>query len=117
MSREIDVAREIQKIVARPLILDHEGAYVDAIKAYQDAIEFLNTLIEKFKKAGMHKINRKLYQRQAQVHRDRLTYLQTLSRKGNIDNVISLPTMIDVVSCLARQEGNNSPWTLSQVRN
>lgn len=115
MSGEVDRTKEILRSVARPLLLEREGAYGDAMKAYQDAIGLLNMLVEKSRKRGMHRLNRKLYQRQAQVHRDRLAYLQTLSRKESFGNIVPLPTVVGSMSSLARERENDSPWTISQV--
>ncbi|KAL4913698.1 hypothetical protein BDW62DRAFT_205260 [Aspergillus aurantiobrunneus] len=80
------------------------------------AIEILGTAAQKFKKSNVHKIFRKMFERQVQLHRERLAYLESLQRKGSFDGIVLPPSGLDVVKELARRDGDNSPWTLSQIR-
>ena len=115
MAGKIDINNDIYKLSARPFILEREGDYDRAIKAYQNAIQILDMSIEKFKKMKAPRLNRKMFERQVQIHRDRLAYLQTLKLKGSFDDVVRPPTVLDAIDCLARNDGDSSPWTLSQV--
>ncbi|KAF7589045.1 hypothetical protein BBP40_004833 [Aspergillus hancockii] len=57
---------------------------------------------------------RKMFERQVQVHRERLAYLEGLQRKGNLDNIILPPTVLEVMAELEKQQ--DGQWTLSQIR-
>ncbi|TQB77501.1 hypothetical protein MPDQ_000041 [Monascus purpureus] len=109
------IGKEIYKLSARPFILEREGNYEEAIKVYKDAIEALDTTAKKYKKGSMPKINRKMFERQVQVHRERLAYLEELKQKGTFENIIRPPTILDAMEELEEQEGDGQ-LTLSQVR-
>lgn len=113
MSGQID--KEIYKLSARPFILEREGNYEEAIKVYKDAIEALDTTAKKYKKGSTPKINRKMFERQVQVHRERLAYLEELKQKRTFENIIRPPTILDAMEELEEQEGDGQ-LTLSQVR-
>lgn len=115
MARKIDTNNDIYKLAARPFILERRGEYDQAIKVYQNAIEILDMSVEKFKKMNVPRVNRKMFDRQIQIHRDRLAYLQTLKRKGNFSDIVLPPTVIDAMDDLARNNGDSRPWTLSQA--
>ncbi|KAJ5313114.1 hypothetical protein N7508_003944 [Penicillium antarcticum] len=116
MAGNIDTNNDIYRLTARPFILEREGEYDRAIKVYQNAVEILCMSIEKFKKMNVRRVNRKMFERQVQVHRDRLAYLQTLKRKGSFDGIVLPPTILDAMEDLAVKDGDSSPWTLSQMR-
>jgi hypothetical protein len=63
----------------------------------------------------VRKINRKMFERQVGLHRERLSYLESLKSKGSFDGIILPPTALDVSQELQREDEDNSPWTLSQV--
>lgn len=113
MSGQID--KEIYKLSARPFILEREGNYEEAIKVYKDAIEALDTTAKKYKKGSTPKINRKMFERQVQVHRERLAYLEELKQKRTFENIIRPPTILDAMEELEEQEGDGQ-LTLSQIR-
>lgn len=115
MAGKIDTNNDIYKLAARPFILERSGEYDRAIKVYQNAIEILDMTIEKFKKMKVPRVNRKMFERQVQIHRDRLAYLQILKRQGNFDNIVLPPTVLDAMDDLTRNDGDSSPWALSQV--
>ncbi|KAJ5051312.1 hypothetical protein NUH16_003451 [Penicillium rubens] len=116
MTGKTDTNNDIYKLTARPLILEGEGDYDRAIKVYQNAIEILCMSIEKFKKMNVRRVNRKMFERQVQLHRDRLAYLQTLKRKGSFDGIVLPPTVLDAIEELAVKDADSSPLTLSQTR-
>ncbi|KAL2869659.1 uncharacterized protein BJX67DRAFT_319003 [Aspergillus lucknowensis] len=116
MAGKINIDNDIYRLAARPFILEREGDYDQAIKVYQNAIQILDMSIEKFKRMKVPRLNRKMFERQVQIHRDRLAYLQTLKRKGSFDGIILPPTVLDAIEGLARHDGDSSLWTLSQMR-
>jgi hypothetical protein len=56
-----------------------------------------------------------MFERQVGLHRERLSYLESLKSKGSFDGIILPPTALDVSQELQREDEDNSPWTLSQV--
>lgn len=115
MAGKIDTNNDIYKLTARPFILEREGDFDQAIKAYQNAIEILGMCIEKFKTMNVPRVNRKMFQRQVQLHRDRLAYLQTLKGKESFDGIVLPPTVLDAIEELTVKDADSSPLTLSQV--
>ncbi|OQD78746.1 hypothetical protein PENANT_c085G07168 [Penicillium antarcticum] len=116
MAGNIDTSNDIYRLTARPFILEREGEYDQAIKVYQNAVEILCMSIEKFRKMNVRRVNRKMFERQVQVHSDRLAYLQILKRKGSFDGIVLPPTVLYAMEGLAVKDGDSSPWTLSQMR-
>ncbi|KAJ9480670.1 hypothetical protein VN97_g12871 [Penicillium thymicola] len=116
MAGKIDTNNDIYKLTARPFILEREGDYYRAIKFCQNAIETLCVSIEEFKTMNVRRVNRKMFERQVQLHRDRLAYLQTLKRKGSFDGIVLPPTVLDAIEELAVRDADSSPLTLSQMR-
>ncbi|KAJ5300058.1 hypothetical protein N7508_007301 [Penicillium antarcticum] len=101
MAGNIDTSNDIYRLTARPFILEREGEYDQAIKVYQNAVEILCMSIEKFRKMNVRRVNRKMFERQVQVHSDRLAYLQILKRKGSFDGIVLPPTVLYAMEGLA----------------
>ncbi|KAL2813930.1 hypothetical protein BDW59DRAFT_154583 [Aspergillus cavernicola] len=117
MSVSEDLKTQVYKLSATPFILERQGDYEKAIDLHKNAIDILGTAAEKFKKSSdVRKINRKMFERQVTVHRERLVYLESLQRKGSFDGILIPPTVLDVMEETERSDGDTSPWTLSQIR-
>jgi recombinational DNA repair ATPase RecF len=111
-----DLKNDIYKLSINPFILERLAEYEKAIDSHKKAIEVLSMAAEKFRKSSsVRKINRKMFERQVDLHRERLSYLESLKSKGSFDGIILAPTALDVGQELQRENEDNSPWTLSQV--
>ncbi|KAL4945156.1 hypothetical protein BDV06DRAFT_47791 [Aspergillus oleicola] len=115
-SEDEDVKNKIYKLSVAPFILERHGEYDQAIEVHKRAINILGTAAQRFKKGNVRKIFRKMFERQVDLHKERLAHLEDLKRKGSFDKIILPPSGLDVVKELTRDEGDNSPWTLSQIR-
>ncbi|KAI9367140.1 hypothetical protein BJX61DRAFT_547773 [Aspergillus egyptiacus] len=117
MAEQDDLKAQIYRLSASAFILERRGEYGKAIDSHKQSIEILGMAAERFKKSSqVRKINRKMFERQVQVHRERLAYLESLERKGGFDGVLIPPTVLDVMEGNERGEGDTGPWTLSQIR-
>jgi tetratricopeptide (TPR) repeat protein len=106
--------KEIYKLAALPFILERKGDYDEAIRIYKTCIEILDELAMRFKKGNeIRKVHRKMYERQVQVHRERLAYLEGLKLKGNFDSIILPPTILDAMEEIETENGKT--WKLTQV--
>lgn len=116
MATSEDIKNEIYKLSVLPFILERRGDYDKAIEIHKSAIDILSAAAEKFRKSSnVRKINRKMFERQVDLHCERFAYLESLKRKGSFEGIILPPTVLDVMQELERDDGDNSPWTLSQV--
>jgi tetratricopeptide (TPR) repeat protein len=114
MTDTVDRNKAVYKLAAQPFILERQGDYDEAIQIYKTAIEILDELTMRFKKGSeIRKINRKMFERQVQVHRERLAYLEGLKLKGNFDGIILPPTILDAMEEVEKENGKT--WTLTQV--
>jgi hypothetical protein len=113
MSEEIDTNNKIYKLAAAPFILERNGEYDDAIRIYKSAIQILGEAAKTFKKMNVRKVNRKMFERQVQVHRERLSYLEGLKKKGSYEGIILPPTILDAMEEV--EQKNEKSWTLTQV--
>ncbi len=113
-----DIKDKLYKLSVAPFVLERQGEYQKAIDVHKSAIDVLGTAAQTFRKSGsnVRKVHRKMFERQVQLHRERLAHLEDLQRKGSFVAVVLPPSGLDVVQELAREDGDNSPWTLSQVR-
>ncbi|KJK60298.1 hypothetical protein P875_00053522 [Aspergillus parasiticus SU-1] len=117
MATSEDIKNEIYKLSVLPFILERRGDYDKAIEIHKSAIDILSAAAEKFRKSSnVRKINRKMFERQVDLHRERFAYLESLKRKGSFEGIVLPPTVLDVMEELGRDEGDNSPWSLSLVR-
>ncbi|KAB8215797.1 hypothetical protein BDV33DRAFT_8452 [Aspergillus novoparasiticus] len=117
MATSEDIKNEIYKLSTLPFILERRGDYDKAIEIHKSAIDILSAAAEKFRKSSnVRKINRKMFERQVDLHRERFAYLKSLKRKGSFEGIILPPTVLDVMEELKGDDGDNSPWTLSQIR-
>ncbi|KAJ5177990.1 uncharacterized protein N7500_000689 [Penicillium coprophilum] len=114
MAGKIDVNNKIYKLAAMPFILERKGDYDEAIKVYKSAISILDEATKVYKKGNVLKINRKMFERQVQVHRERLAYLDDLKRKGSFDDIILPPTILDAMEEMEIEDGKT--WSLTQIR-
>ncbi|KAJ5817857.1 hypothetical protein N7447_007865 [Penicillium robsamsonii] len=114
MAEKIDVNNKVYKLAAMPFILERKGDYDEAIKIYQSAITVLDQATKIYKKGNVLKINRKMFERQVQVHRERLAYLEDLKRKGSFDGIILPPTILDAMEEVEDEDGKI--WSLTQIR-
>ncbi|KAJ5952304.1 uncharacterized protein N7479_010717 [Penicillium vulpinum] len=114
MAGKIDVNNKVYKLAAMPFILERKGDYDEAIAIYKSAITILDGAIKVYKKGDVPKINRKMFERQVQVHRERLAYLEDLKRKGSFDGIILPPTILDAMEEVEKEDGQN--WSLTQIR-
>lgn len=116
MTTSEDIKNEIYKLSVSPFVLERRGDYDKAIEIHKSAIDVLSAATEKLRKSSnVRKINRKMFERQVELHRERFAYLESLKRKGSFEGIILPPTVLDVMQELERDDGGNSPWTLSQV--
>lgn len=113
MADETDFKSEVYRISAAPFVLERRGEYDNAIVAHRRATEILAALVKKLKKSTAPKINRKMFERQIQVHSERLAYLEALKVKGSFENVVLPPTILEATAELEAAEG---PRTLTLVR-
>ena len=114
MAQAVDGNNQVYKLAALPFILERKADYDEAIRVYKSAIEILDELVQKFKKgSNVRKVNRKMFERQVQVHRERLSYLEGLKRKGNFDNIVLPPTILDAMEEVENENGKT--WNLTQV--
>ncbi|KAL3489273.1 hypothetical protein BJX62DRAFT_156931 [Aspergillus germanicus] len=112
-----DLKNDIYKLSINPFLLERLAEYEKAIDSHKKAIEVLSMAADKFRKSSsVRKINRKMFERQVDLHRERLSYLESLKSKGSFDGIILPPTALDVGQELQREDEDNSPWTLSQMR-
>ncbi|CAI7623560.1 unnamed protein product [Penicillium glandicola] len=114
MAGKIDVNNKVYKLAAMPFILERKGDYDEAIKIYKSAISVLDEATKIYKKGNVLKINRKMFERQVQVHRERLAYLEDLKHKGSFDGIILPPTILDAMEEVEHEDGNT--WSLTQIR-
>lgn len=112
-----DMKNKLYKLSVAPFVLERQEEYQKAIDFHKSAIDVLGTAAQTFRKSGsnVRKIHRKMFERQVQLHRERLAHLEDLQRKGSFAGIVLPPSGLDVVQELARGHGD-SPWTLSQVR-
>jgi hypothetical protein len=113
MSEKIDTNNDIYRLAACPFIMERKGDYDDAIQMYKSAVDILGEATKKFKKGNVRKVNRKMFERQVQVHRERLAYLESLKKKGSYEGIILPPTILDAMEEVEKQ--NEKSWTLTQV--
>lgn len=113
MAGKIDVNNKVYKLAAMPFILERKGDYDEAITVYKNAITILDEATKIYKKGNVLKINRKMFERQVQVHRERLAYLEDLKRKGSYDGIILPPTILDAMEEVEHEDGKT--WSLTQV--
>ncbi|KAL3479166.1 hypothetical protein BJX99DRAFT_268585 [Aspergillus californicus] len=117
MSIPEDLKNQVYRLSATPFILERRGEYGKAIDLHKNAIDIFGTAAEKFKKSSnVRKVNRKMFERQVKVHQERLAYLESLQSKGSFDGILLPPTVLDAMEETERDDGDNSPWTLSQIR-
>ncbi|KAJ5529197.1 hypothetical protein N7527_002590 [Penicillium freii] len=114
MTGKIDVNNKIYKLAAMPFILERKGEYDEAITVYKSAITVLDEATKIYKKGNVLKINRKMFERQVQVHRERLAYLEELKSKGSFDGIILPPTILDAMEEVEKEDGK--AWSLTQIR-
>ncbi|KAG0157416.1 hypothetical protein PDIDSM_4601 [Penicillium digitatum] len=114
MAGKIDVNNKVYKLAAMPFILERNGEYDEAIKIYKSAITVLDEATKMYKKGNVLKINRKMFERQVQVHRERLAYLENLKNKGSFDGIILPPTILDAMEEIEDEDGKTS--SLTQIR-
>ncbi|KAJ5423869.1 hypothetical protein N7491_009085 [Penicillium cf. griseofulvum] len=114
MAGEFDVNNKVYKLAAMPFILERKGDYDEAIKIYKSAISVLDDATKIYKKGKVLKIHRKMFERQVQVHRERLAYLEDLKRKGSFDGIILPPTILDAMEEVEDEDGKAS--SLTQIR-
>lgn len=113
MAGKIDVNNKVYKLAAMPFILERKGDYDEAIAVYKSAITILDEATKVYKKGNVLKINRKMFERQVQVHRERLAYLEDLKSKGSFDGIILPPTILDAMEEVEKEDGKT--WSLTQV--
>ncbi|KAE8357436.1 hypothetical protein BDV27DRAFT_170522 [Aspergillus caelatus] len=117
MATSEDIKNEIYKLSVSPFILERRGDYDKAIEIHKSAIDVLGAAAEKLRKSSnVRKINRKMFERQVELHRERFAYLKCLKHKGSYEGITLPPTVLDVMQELERDDGDNNPWTLSQIR-
>ncbi|CAI7625366.1 unnamed protein product [Penicillium palitans] len=114
MAGKIDVNNKVYKLAAMPFILERKGDYDEAIAVYKSAITILDEATKLYKKGNVLKINRKMFERQVQVHRERLAYLEDLKSKGSFDGIILPPTILDAMEEVEKEDGKT--WSLTQIR-
>ncbi|KAJ5269344.1 hypothetical protein N7505_005102 [Penicillium chrysogenum] len=114
MAGKVDADNKVYKLAAMPFILERKSDYDEAIKVYKSAITVLDEAAKIYKKGNALKIHRKMFERQVQVHRERLAYLEDLKRKGSFDGIILPPTILDAMEEVEREDGNT--WSLTQIR-
>ena len=73
----------------------------------------VNNKVYKLAAMPFLKINRKMFERQVQVHRERLAYLEDLKSKGSFDGIILPPTILDAMEEVEKEDGKI--WSLTQV--
>ena len=113
MAGKVDADNKVYKLAAMPFVLERKCDYDEAIKMYRNAITVLDEAAKIYKKGNALKIHRKMFERQVQVHRDRLAYLEDLKRQGNFDGIILPPTILDAMEEVESEEGKT--WSLTQV--
>ncbi|CAG8909301.1 unnamed protein product [Penicillium egyptiacum] len=114
MAGKVDANNKVYKLAAMPFILERKGDYDEAIKIYKSAITVLDEATKIYKKGNALKIHRKMFDRQVQVHRERLAYLEDLKRKGSFDGIILPPTILDAMEEVENEDGKT--WSLTQIR-
>lgn len=111
-----DIKEKVYKLSIGAFVLERAGQYEKAIDIHKSAIEVLDVTAKTLKKSSaVRKIYRKLFERQLELHRERLAQLQALRDKGSFDGIILPPSALDMKEELAREDNDTSPWTLSQV--
>ncbi|KAL4928482.1 uncharacterized protein BDV17DRAFT_97583 [Aspergillus undulatus] len=115
-SGDDDIKNNIYKLSVAPFILERHGKYDQAIEVHKRAIDILGTAAQRFKKGNVRKIFRKMFERQVELHRQRLAHLEDLKRKGSFVGIVLPPSGLDIVTELKKKDGDYSPWTLSQIR-
>jgi hypothetical protein len=61
---------------------------------------------KRFKKMNVRKVNRKMFERQAQVHRERLAYLEVLKQSDSFANIILPPIILDAMEDLDKKKAS-----------
>ncbi|KAL4906215.1 hypothetical protein BDW74DRAFT_151527 [Aspergillus multicolor] len=111
-----EIKENLYKLSVGAFFLERNGEYQGAIELHKNSIEILGAAAQRLKKSNVRKIFRKMFERQVQLHRERLAYLEDLQRKGSFDGIVLPPSRLGVDEELVRKDDDNSPWTLSQLR-
>ncbi|RDW86496.1 uncharacterized protein DSM5745_03138 [Aspergillus mulundensis] len=110
-----EIKENLYKLSVGAFVLERNGEYQGAIELHRNSVDILEAAAERLKKSNVRKIFRKMFERQVQLHRERLAYLEGLQRKGSFDGIVLPPSRMGLIEDLARKD-DTSPWTLSQLR-
>ncbi|KAL4810348.1 hypothetical protein BDV18DRAFT_156715 [Aspergillus unguis] len=111
-----NVKEQLYRLSIGAFLLERAKDYDKAIEAHKKSIEVLGLAVQKFKKSSVRKIFRKMFERQLQLHRERLEYLEGLKRKGSFEGIVLPPCASGVDTEMERGAEDSTPWTLSQIR-
>lgn len=92
-------------VISAPFQLEEENSFDDAIKAHKTAIEVLEQ-VQKTK--GIRKFNRKMYERQAEIHRERKAYLEAFGGKYDGRIILKAPNRAAVAKSHSSPIGSTS---------
>jgi hypothetical protein len=103
---------QLALVTIRPFVLEYEGDFQNAIVGHGTASKTLNDLMAAIKK-NMRKFQRKMFERQAEVHTQRRKYLESFKR--DFKGVVVPPTIRSADAELIVAEGQIRPLSLVGV--
>ncbi|PPJ51198.1 hypothetical protein CBER1_07500 [Cercospora berteroae] len=106
----VESTRKLVPIVFQAFQLEEAGSYGEAIKAHQTATSLLETAA---KIKNVRKFNRKMYERQADIHQERIAYLEKVQQQGGKVMLVPARTSPDTSSPLGDLSANSPLSSLS----
>ncbi|KAL8937535.1 MAG: hypothetical protein Q9216_004377 [Gyalolechia sp. 2 TL-2023] len=100
---DTDAYKNLCRALATPFILEFQGHFEEALEAHKKAVTGLKSTIEHAKK-NLRKLYRKMFERQLQVHEERITHLTHLSGKGSFEGIVIPPTYLSAEKELEDQK-------------
>ncbi|KAL8942682.1 MAG: hypothetical protein Q9211_001280 [Gyalolechia sp. 1 TL-2023] len=110
---ETDEYKNLCRALAAPFILEYQGNFEKALEAHIRAVADLKDVVEHARK-NLRKLYRKMFERQLQVHEERIAYLRRLSREAAFKDVVIPPTFLGAEEELEVEAGFPRPLSLDQ---
>ncbi|KAL8997062.1 MAG: hypothetical protein Q9188_006418 [Gyalolechia gomerana] len=110
---QTDEYKNLCQALAAPFILEYQGHFEEALEAHTKAVAGLKGVVEHARK-NLRKLHRKMFERQLQVHEERIAHLRHLSGKGSFKDVIIAPTFLSAEEELEVKADAPRPLSLDQ---
>lgn len=106
----VESTRKLVPIVFQAFQLEEAGCYSEAIKTHQTAIGLLASAANI---KNVRKFNRRMYERQADIHQERIAYLKTVRQQGGKVMLVPARTAPDTSSPCGDLSANGPLSSLS----